>query len=64
MSCPANDKLGSRPSTDGHVRKLFHHLRIAIVEERYEDAARIRDEIVTRNKKKCGGLPVRSQKNV
>jgi protein arginine kinase activator len=60
---PADGKRGPRSSIDGHVRKLFHNLRIAIVEERYEDAARIRDEIVTCSKKKYEFAAGQNQKN-
>ncbi|MDR2677193.1 MAG: hypothetical protein LBB26_01335 [Puniceicoccales bacterium] len=63
LPCQADNKHRPCSSVDGHVRKLFHHLRIAIVEERYEDAARIRDEIVTCSKKKYEGSPVQGQKN-
>ncbi|MDR1456573.1 MAG: hypothetical protein LBI34_00710 [Puniceicoccales bacterium] len=49
---------------DGHVRKLFSHLRLAIVEERYEDAAQIRDEIVVCSKKKYERHPASGKKNV
>ncbi|MDR0727626.1 MAG: hypothetical protein LBF26_01900 [Puniceicoccales bacterium] len=58
-----DDKHGTCPSGDGHVRKLFSHLKLAIVEERYEDAAQIRDEIVTCSRKKCGRSLARGKKD-
>ncbi|MDR2341015.1 MAG: hypothetical protein LBD72_01620 [Puniceicoccales bacterium] len=61
--CPPKEERSSKPAIDGHVRKLFSYLRLAILEERYEDAAQIRDEIVACGKKKYGRVPARSQKN-
>jgi protein-arginine kinase activator protein McsA len=47
---------GKRPfkclSHDDQVKTLFSHLELAITEERYEDAAKIRDRIATCDRRK------------